>query len=102
MIGCLYDRKVEVLGQALKVDIRMYATNGRPAIVLVDENDSVFGTLTTNVEYVDLVIDEEIIVKDWSENEMLAKAMFETGWFEDTERRVKTGFVLAPVWRVVK
>lgn len=55
--------------------------------------------LTVSVEGAELGV-HEILVKTWSENEEIAKDMLNSGWFEDTGRRVKTGYVEAQVWRV--
>lgn len=59
------------------------------------------GTLTVNLPD-DELDDGEFAVKTWSENEQLAKAAFATGLFEDTGKRIPTGFVEAQVWRFAK
>jgi len=44
----------------------------------------------------------EFFAKTWSENERVARCVLKAGLFEDTGRRVPTGFVEAQVWRIVK
>jgi hypothetical protein len=46
------------------------------------------------------IADDEFTVKSWSENEELVEPMLATGLFEDTGRRVPSGYVEAPVWRL--
>jgi hypothetical protein len=46
------------------------------------------------------IADDEFTVKSWSENEPLVEPMLATGLFEDTGRRVPSGYVEAPVWRL--
>ena len=43
---------------------------------------------------------DEFNVKSWSENEPLVAPLLATGLFEDTGRRVRSGFVESPIWRV--
>ena len=42
----------------------------------------------------------EFCVKTWSENEDLVAPMYLTGLFEDTGKRVPSGHVASPVWRI--
>jgi len=58
-----------------------------------------FCTLTACIPDVPLK-DFEVIIKNWSENEDVAKAALESGYFTDTGKRVATGFVQAPIWEV--
>jgi hypothetical protein len=58
-------------------------------------------TFSTNlVPYGASVAEDEFCVKTWSENEVLVAPMLATGLFEDTCRRVPSGYVVAPVWRI--
>lgn len=41
----------------------------------------------------------EVYVKTWSENSEWAPSLLTTGLFEDTGRRIHTGFVEAQVWK---
>lgn len=75
--------------------------NGRYALELTDiDSGEPFGMLTTNLPHVDLM-DNEIIVKTWSENAPLAKAALASGLFENTGVLVPTGFVEAEIWEVL-
>jgi hypothetical protein len=82
-----------------------YTLSKSPAIELVLADGEPFGTLTVNIPealevHKEKLGDMEIVVKTWSENEALAEAALKTGLFEDTGRRISTGFVLAQIWRV--
>lgn len=72
---------------------------GRLAIKYVDiKSGEPFSILTVNLPD-DELADGEFFVKTWSENEKTAKAAIESGFYKDTGRRVKTGFVEAEVWK---
>lgn len=58
-----------------------------------------YATITTNIPNVELGPDE-IIVKNWSENSWVGQLLtLMPDVFQDTGRRVKVGFVEAPVWK---
>ena len=63
------------------------------------DNGEPFAVLTCCIPGVELE-ENEILVKTWSENEAVAKAALDSGLFEDTGKRISTGFVSAQVWRV--
>lgn len=44
---------------------------------------------------------DEFTVKVWLENAPLIQPLLGCGLFEDTGRRIPTGFVEAPVWRML-
>lgn len=57
-----------------------------------------WATVTVNLPEVPLEPDE-FTVKMWSENEAIRQPLLATGLFEDTGKRVPSGFVSAEVWR---
>jgi len=69
-----------------------------PAIVINSLHGEPIATLTVYIEGV-VLQDGELLVKTWSENERIAQQALESGLFEDTGKRVPTGFVEAQVWR---
>ena len=74
--------------------------NGRLALqVVTAQYGEPFGVLSVNVPDVN-VPDGCIAVKNYSENEPLAAAAYETGLFEDTGVKAQTGFVSVPIWRI--
>lgn len=80
-----------------------YPAGGAIAIQLVanDEPTEPLATFSTNlVPYGAQVGSDEFCVKTWSENEVLVAPMLSTGLFEDTGKRVPSGYVVSPVWRV--
>jgi hypothetical protein len=81
-----------------------YQNNGRFAIVGELDNGAYtekFGVLSVNISSANLD-DNEIIIKNWSENEQFAHAALISGYFRDTGRRITTGFVEAPVWLILE
>jgi hypothetical protein len=71
--------------------------NRRIALELMEGGDS-FLMLTVNIPEARLRRGE-FVVKDWSENYPYMRDILRCGLFEDTGRRVATGFVRAPIWR---
>ena len=89
-------------GQAA-ILVGRYPVGGAIAIQLVDDESlsKPLATFTTNiVPYVAAVAEDEFCVKTWNENEVFVAPMLDTGLFEDTGRRVPSGYVVAPVWRI--
>lgn len=83
-------------GETLKIDVKQYS-NGRPALQLVDEDGLPYAKLTVNIPEVDQG-EEELFIKDWAENEFLANAAITSGLFEDTGKKIKTGFCETAIW----
>ena len=80
-----------------------YPAGGAIAVQLVasDELAEPLATFSTNlVPYGAQVSSDEFFAKTWSENEALVAPMLSSGLFEDTGKRVPSGYVVAPVWRV--
>lgn len=61
-------------------------------------NGEHFGVLTVNLPEVDLTRNE-VIIKDWSENEALAAAAFAAGWIV-LVAEVPSGFVTAKICKL--
>jgi hypothetical protein len=79
-----------------------YESDGLPLIRVYRGNHSCVpwsSTLTVNVVNWKPENDNEILVKTWSENKSWTRDILTHGPFEDTGRRVPTGFVHAEVWR---
>ena len=90
--------KVVFRGKVLKIIKTAYSTNGRVAIEL--KSDGVpLAVLSVNLP--DEEFEEgEFAVKNWSENEEIAPFILEhTDLFEDTGKRIPTGWVESQVWR---
>lgn len=98
--------KIKLKNRNFYMSQESYMNNGTPAITLyAKEGDELepWIDLTTNVRGASTFLEEgECLVKTWSENEPYIKPMLESGWFEDTGKRVPTGFVEAQVWKILK
>ena len=75
-----------------------YPAGGAKALVL-HSIEGPFATLSVNIPEHKLA-DDEVLVKTWSENERIIEPVLATGLFEDTGRRVPTGYCEAQVWRL--
>ena len=84
----------------LKLVNRTY-DNGRIAIEAVTGGES-FGILTVNIPNADLAKDE-VCVKVWNENAYWVPQVLSSlkDRFVPTGREIRTGFVSAPVYRLV-
>jgi hypothetical protein len=94
---------VNFLGKPVKIQLvdHTYTDNGRRAIEAVCDEGH-FGMLTVNVPKAELA-DDEICVKVWSENAFWAPQVLSElrDKFVPTGREVRTGFVSAPVYKIV-
>ena len=80
-----------------------YPAGGAIAIQLVGDDvpTEPMATFSTNlVPYGAQVSCDEFCVKTWSENEVFVAPMLSTGLFEDTGKRVPSGYVVSPIWRI--
>ena len=82
--------------QAGSIQTNRY-TNGNLAVQLMQEGEP-YATLSTNVEGVTMDNDC-FIAKNYSENEGLLDQFVESGLFEDTGRKVDSGFVCIPIYK---
>ena len=87
-------------GTELIVKLNTYRGNGRIAVSLVenDEIHSPYGMLSVNTDA--QLSRGEFVVKTWSENEGIAQAALDSGFFEDTGKQVACGFAMAPIWKL--
>lgn len=74
-----------------------YHGTERLAIQLIDAGDfSPVATATVNLPEVELA-DDEVIIKDYSENEGMLEALMEAGLVSAPVRHAEAGFVTVPV-----
>lgn len=86
---------------AASIEVGRYPHGGAIYVQLMCKDGEPLGTFSTNlVPYGASLQRDEFTVKSWGENEPLVESMLATGMFEDTGRRVESGFVQAPVWRM--
>ncbi len=85
---------VRFLDTDCTVQKRQYA-NGRVALSLVDEEGPV-ATATVNLPDVPLG-KNQVLIKNWSENESMLDALLAAGVVKPTGQTVRSGFVEVPV-----
>jgi hypothetical protein len=79
----------------------LYYNNGRVAIQLIDvEDGSPVAVATVNLPQYDLS-EDEVIIKDYSENEGVLAALIKGGVITKPVRYVLTGFVTCPVCKLL-
>lgn len=97
--------------EKLFVEMAKYDSNNTKAVFiqsLESDEDSFwlepFVEVTTNLEGAEKYLgNDEILVKTWSENELLVKSFLASGFFEDTGQRIEVSqWCKASVWRIVK
>ena len=81
-------KTVRFRGEDCKVRLTNYAKSKRTA------------TASVNVPSAELA-DDEVIIKDWFENNGVLQAMIDAGIVEDTERVVLCGYELGNVCRLL-
>ena len=87
---------VEFRGWSCTLKVGRYA-NGRIAIQLVDALDGdPVAVATVNVPEEHLE-EDEVVIKDYSENEGMLNALRKAGIIGGVMRRVQTGYVMSPV-----
>ena len=75
--------------------------NGRTALVLVDALDgSPIATASVNLPDVELA-EDEVCIKDYSENEGMLDALVREGIVSETVRHVPSGFVTIPICKLL-
>jgi hypothetical protein len=88
---------------AVAFNASRYAYVGSPlalALLTVEGNEH-YTVLTVNIRPNDCKSDE-IIVKMYSENEHLRAPLLTLGLFEDTGKRIESGFVQCEIWRLTE
>ena len=92
------------------LEIQNYETNDTKAVTIMihvkDEYDEVcleqYAEITTNIEGAETILQQdEILVKTWSENESLITSLLNSGYFEDTGKKVKVSdWCEASIWKI--
>ncbi len=88
-------------GELVTIWKSSYANNNRLAIILKGADGEPFATISANLPDQPMA-DDEFAAKTYSENEGIAKAVFDTGCFFYTARRCGSGYVDFPVWRLIR
>lgn len=86
-----------------KFELAQYREGNRACLsgISLTKDRVPFFTLTVNIPEIPLE-EDEIIVKTWSENEEIANELLRwQDYFEDTGKRVPTGYVQAQIWKVL-
>ncbi len=89
------DNTVTFLNTRCRLQFSRYA-NGRLAIQLHDDRGEPFATATINVPTMPLA-EDQVLIKDYGENEGLLMALEEAGVVRTTGVRCRLGYVQADV-----
>jgi hypothetical protein len=91
---------ITFLGTPCTIDANRKYGNNRTAIILVERGTGEdFLTASTNIpdKHIDL---DEVIIKDFSENQGIFKALVNIGAITDTGKKVSSGYVTCPVGKL--
>ena len=90
--------KLTAHGQSYNVTVKLGKySNGRVAIHLDDANEGYpYATASVNVDHV-LLADDEVLIKDYSENEGMLDFLVKNNIVTPTPNGVQSGFVWLPV-----
>lgn len=99
MANALHGKAAVICGYNCTIRVGVYSTRAI-AIQFIGTEGLPVGVLTVNVPGTELG-EDELLVRAWGGHSYLAGDALQTGWFEDTGRRVPTGFVEAQIWRVI-
>jgi len=92
-------KKVMFAGELCSLQFGNYG-NGRLSIQLADRHGEPYGRATVNLPD-EVLGEDEVFIKDYSENEGMLSALIEAGIVADTGRRVRTGYVEVPVCKLL-
>lgn len=93
---------MKMYGVRLSVVFKKYYDNGRTAITLIDQEDGMpYCTATINVPEIDLLPDE-VIIKNYSENEGILELLEKAGYIQDTGDIVYVGMAEANICKLLK
>jgi len=87
----LEDIKIKFKGEEFSIRITTYSIGNNIKIQLFDKDELPFMTATTNVEHIVLNFDE-VLIKNYSENEGILKALKEAGVIENITEKVALGY----------
>lgn len=90
---------ITAFGESHRVFISLgrYASNNRKMITLIDAEDGMpYATASINLPDV-LLMDDEIAIKDYSENEGMFRFLLDNNIITDTGKEVQSGFVTVPI-----
>ena len=93
-------QQVTFLGELCDVDLSNKYSNGRQAIELITQDGEPMCMATVNVPALALAKDE-VIIKDYSENEGIFKVLSDAGIVKATGETVKMGFVECPIVKLL-
>jgi hypothetical protein len=93
--------RTAALGEEMRMFEFRYKVGYANGLLLLNAMGEPYATLTINMPD-ERVGKDEFIIKNYSENEDLALSMFFRGIFIDTGRRIPTGFVIVPVWKLLR
>jgi hypothetical protein len=77
-----------------------YSNNDALAVELVSADGEPYATVSVNVPGSEQLPKDEFFLKDWSENEPLAKALVDMGAIIPTGKRTSSGFIVAKSYKI--
>lgn len=95
------ETKVKFDGYDCNVEFSTYTSNEAAGIMLVDNEDSLVTVASVNVENSAKIAEDEVAIKDYSENVGIEEVLISAGVIENEfEYTVPSGFVNIPVYKL--
>jgi len=92
---------IELFNTWCYLNVNQYRNNDSTNIRILEvETNEPIATLTTCIPG-HTVEEDEIIVKLYSENACLSDLAYNSDFFEDTKKKIMTGFEMASVWKII-
>ncbi|KAI3645643.1 hypothetical protein MP228_008571 [Amoeboaphelidium protococcarum] len=97
------DQNIHWCDKELKVGFTRYPVNRSISIVLMelDDDQPPWAVATTCIPHANMDINNELLLCTWN-CEGLLEVMIRAGILEDTKKRVPSGYVEAPVCKLLK
>jgi hypothetical protein len=83
------------------IEREVYTAGSRTALEFIDSHGESIATLTFNPDQSETLGENEVVIKDYSENEGVFAQLVEAGVVRDTGRRVRSGHITAPIAEIV-
>jgi len=98
------DKIVEFCGFKGRIHKEKYTEGNRTGLLLIiedgEEAGELLATASVNLPEAELA-EDEICIKNWSENEGILDVLQDAGIIQATGRSVRTGYVSAPICKLL-
>lgn len=94
-------KTINFKGYRCNIELLKYQTNNRTAIELIDVSGEPIATATINMPPEIDLKDDEVVIKNYSENEGILDVLISEGIVERTGKTVSHGYVSSEICRLL-